>query len=61
MGITLVEKIKGEGQRFQLTAEARELVKSYTALLDEVKHFALRRGRDLFGVDMTLHVKEKKS
>jgi molybdate transport system regulatory protein len=52
MGFPLVEKRKGEGQRFTLTTQGREIMDKFLYFYLDVEQYALERARDILNMDV---------
>lgn len=49
IGKPLVQKVKGKGQRYELTPVGRQLARQFMQLQQDVEAFALTKARELFG------------
>ncbi|KAB1443622.1 winged helix-turn-helix domain-containing protein [Pseudodesulfovibrio senegalensis] len=52
MGFPLVEKRKGEGQRFTLTTQGREIMDKFLYFYLDIEQYALERARDILNMDV---------
>jgi molybdate transport system regulatory protein len=49
IGRPLVQKVKGKGQRYELTPVGRQLASQFMQLQHEVETYAMSKARELFG------------
>jgi len=56
IGKPLVQKIKGKGQRYELTPVGRQLARQFQQLQSEIETYAMSKARELFGEDVHYHV-----
>jgi molybdate transport system regulatory protein len=49
VGKPLVQKVKGKGQRYELTPVGRQLARQFMQLQDDVETFAKAKAQELFG------------
>jgi len=52
MGTPLVEKRKGQGQRFSLTPQGREIMDKFLYFYLDVEQYALERARETLGMEV---------
>ena len=55
IGKPLVQKIKGKGQRYELTPVGRQLARQFRQLQDDIETYAMGKARDIFGDDVRYH------
>ncbi len=52
IGKPLVQKIKGKGQRYELTPVGRQLARQFQQLQSDIESYAMSKARDIFGEDV---------
>lgn len=52
IGRPLVQKVKGKGQRYELTPVGRQLASQFMQLQHDVETYAMSKARELFGEDV---------
>lgn len=52
IGKPLVQKIKGKGQRYELTPVGRQLARQFQQLQSDIETYAMSKARDIFGEDV---------
>ncbi len=52
IGKPLVQKIKGKGQRYELTPVGRQLARQFKQLQSDIETYAMSKARDIFGEDV---------
>jgi len=55
IGKPLVQKVKGKGQRYELTPVGRQLARQFLQLQDEIEAFAQAKAQDIFGQDVLFY------
>ncbi len=52
IGKPLVQKIRGKGQRYELTPVGRQLARQFQQLQSDIETYAMSKARDIFGEDV---------
>ncbi len=52
IGKPLVQKIKGKGQRYELTPVGRQLARQFQQLQSDIETYAMSKARDIVGEDV---------
>ncbi|MGE4441354.1 MAG: winged helix-turn-helix domain-containing protein [Desulfomicrobium sp.] len=52
IGKPLVQKIKGKGQRYELTPVGRQLARQFKQLQSDIETYAMSKAQDIFGHDV---------
>ena len=52
IGKPLVQKIKGKGQRYELTPVGRQLARQFQQLQSDIETYAMSKAKDIFGQDV---------
>ena len=55
IGKPLVQKIKGKGQRYELTPVGRQLARQFQQLQSDIETYAMGKARDIFGEEVHYH------
>jgi len=55
IGKPLVQKIKGKGQRYELTPVGRQLARQFQQLQSDIETYAMSKAQDIFGDDVRYH------